>query len=508
MAAHETTSAAPITNAAAGMERFFDLTVDLLCIAGLDGVFRRVSPAWTTTLGWSTEELCSQPFLAFVHPDDVESTLAEVASLAEGAVTIEFENRYRCKDGSYRILSWNTAPDPATQTLYASAHDITARRQAEAALAAEQRRTELILDVAGEGIAGFDQAGRLTYANPAAGRIWGAPVPELIGRLGSEIAREIGADDRPVDGESPLAGVLRSRRAIELGTVIELVDGRRLPVDATVTPVRGADGEPAGVVVVVRDATERVRANLELERQAVALERSNQELQQFAYVASHDLQEPLRKIASYVQILEADYGDRLDDDGRQCIQFAVDGAHRMRTLIEDLLELCRAGADTMRPADCDTGAVVRAVIDDLAVSIAETDAVIEVGELPVVRGDDVQLRQVFSNLISNAIKYRSGHAPTIRLAATATREGWLFTVRDDGTGFKQEYGEQVFGMFQRLVSRRQAAGTGIGLAIVRKVVENHGGRIWVESSPGHGATFSFTLPPAAEQAPSRARRAA
>ncbi len=492
-------ASAPITDAAAGMDRFFDLTVDLLCIAGMDGVFRRVSPAWTTLLGWSAEELCSQPFMSFVHPDDVEATLAEVASLAEGAITIEFENRYRCRDGSYRILSWNTAPDPATSTLYASATDITSRREAEAALAAEKRRIELILDVAGEGIAEFDQDGRLTYANPAAGRIWGAPVEELIGRAGSEIARQIGDDHRPIDGETSLARVLRNGRAIEMGAVIERRDGVRLPVDATVTPVRGADDDPAGVVVVIRDASERVRADTELARQASALERSNQELQQFAYIASHDLQEPLRKIASYVQILEADYGDRLDDEGREYIQFAVDGAHRMRKLIDDLLELCRVNADTMRPADCDTSLSVCNAIDDLAVSIAESRAIIDCEELPVVRADHVQLRQIFVNLISNAIKYRSDAPPLIRIGATPTCDGWLFTVSDNGTGFKQEYVEQVFGMFQRLVSRRQAPGTGIGLAIVRKVVQNHGGRIWADSSPGHGSTFSFTLPAATDQ---------
>ena len=484
------------------LERFFDLSVNLLCIANADSTFRRVSPAFTTVLGWSAEELCARPFLSFVHPGDLEATLGVMATLTAGATTIDFENRYSCKDGSWRVLRWNSAPDTSSGLIYASAQDVTEQVESRAALAESKRWIEQILDMAGEGIVEVDAQGLFTYANPVACRLLGVGGDEIIGRSPFEIASVVEVDGVAADPEqTPMRRVLRSGGTGGGLIVLRRRDGTCVSLDVTVSSVPSTDGARNGAVSVMRDASERLRSQAVLAEQAAALERSNVELRQFAYVASHDLQEPLRKISSYVQILEEDYSDRLDDEGRECIAFAVDGALRMRQLIEDLLAVARVRVDNMSFGACDTAAIVAGVLDDLDAPIAESGAVVDVSGLPVVVGDAAQLRQVFQNLVSNAVKYRGAAAPVVRVAAEATAEGWLFSVADNGTGFAQEYAERVFGMFQRLVGRSQAAGTGIGLAIARKAVENHGGTIWAESEPGVGTTFRFTLPTRVRERP-------
>ena len=226
-----------------------------------------------------------------------------------------------------------------------------------------------------------------------------------------------------------------------------------------------------------------------------ALERSNHELEQLAYVASHDMQEPLRMVASYLQLVADRYQGRLDADADEFIGYAVDGAKRMQALINDLLAYSRLGtqARPFEPTDCN--AVVRTALHHLQVAIDESGAVIECGELPAVRGDATQLLQLFQNLLANAIKFhRPGVAPRVSLSAQAGAEGWRFAVTDNGIGIAPEYFERIFALFQRLHGRTEYPGTGIGLALCKKIVERHGGHIGVESEPGRGSTFWFTLP--------------
>jgi light-regulated signal transduction histidine kinase (bacteriophytochrome) len=224
------------------------------------------------------------------------------------------------------------------------------------------------------------------------------------------------------------------------------------------------------------------------------LQRSNAELEQLAYVASHDLQEPLRMVASYMQLLEQKYRGRLDAEAHEFIAFAVDGAKRMQALINDLLTYSRVGsaAVPMEPTDCNE--VIDRALDSLRLAIAESGAGIQRADLPVVLGNGAQLTQLFQNLLANAIKFR-GEQP-LRIGVYAEPEGpfWRFSVQDNGIGIEPEYFDRIFVMFQRLHSRSAYAGTGIGLAICKKIVERHGGRIWVESAPGRGAVFKFTLP--------------
>ncbi|GAA2215381.1 sensor histidine kinase [Nonomuraea monospora] len=234
----------------------------------------------------------------------------------------------------------------------------------------------------------------------------------------------------------------------------------------------------------------------DLDAQAVELRRSNAELEQFAYVASHDLQEPLRKVATFCQLLEKRYGEVLDERGKQYIRFAVDGATRMQVLINDLLRFSRVGRvyDDREPVEL--GETLDKVIDDLSAPIEEAGATFErPGKLPTVVGDSTMLRLLWQNLVSNAIKFHDpARAPLIRIGCEPDADGWEFSVADNGIGVEPEFADKIFVIFQRLHSREQYSGTGIGLAMCKKIVENHGGRIWLDTGYTGGARLCFTLP--------------
>ncbi|MBF0276322.1 MAG: hypothetical protein HQM13_00965 [SAR324 cluster bacterium] len=234
--------------------------------------------------------------------------------------------------------------------------------------------------------------------------------------------------------------------------------------------------------------------NRELEKRAEALERSNRELQQFAYVASHDLQEPLRMVVSYMGLLERRYQDKLDQDASEFIGFAVDGAKRMQQLIEDLLEYARVESRGKPFVPCDCTEIFNQVMIDLQNRIEESNAKVIQHGLPVVKADGSQLERLFQNLIGNAVKYNSNPVPEVKVAAEKRNNEWLFSVQDNGIGIAEEHFDRIFIIFQRLHTRNEYSGTGIGLTICQRIVERHGGRIWVESELGKGSTFLFTIP--------------
>ena len=271
-------------------------------------------------------------------------------------------------------------------------------------------------------------------------------------------------------------------------------DGQYLTVRLHPNLIRDPEGKVIGMRAALVDITEQKRADQILAAKVQELARSNAELEQYAYIASHDLQEPLRMISSYTQLLKRRYSGRLDRNADEFIDYAIDGAHRMQELIQDLLALSRLGTrgGQFQPTSADE-AVVKA-LSNLRASIVESAAEITREGLPNLVADSGQLVQLFQNLIGNAVKFRNGDAPRVHIQAKETQAHWQFSVADNGIGMDPQFADRVFQIFQRLHSRDQYPGTGIGLALCKKIVERHGGTIWFDSAPGAGTTFYFTIP--------------
>jgi PAS domain S-box-containing protein len=387
----------------------------------------------------------------------------------------------------------------------------------------------LITEKAADMIAVVDIHGHRIYNSPSYERILGYNPEELEATSSFE---QIHPDDR-VKVKEAAQETSRSGVGQRIEYRMRHVDGSWRVLESTASTILNADGKVDKLVIVNRDITARKRAEealqehkthleelvatrtaelrtaneqlqqdiserkqvqQELTRKVEELARSNAELEQFAYVASHDLQEPLRMVASYTQLLARRYRGRLDADADEFIAFAVDGASRMQQLIEDLLSYSRLTTRGKALAWTEAGAACKAAIRNLRESIKGSNAAVRVGPLPAVLADSSQLTALFQNLIGNAIKYRNERRPEIHVDAEPQGNEWTFSVQDNGIGIERQYWERIFQMFQRLHSRKDYPGTGIGLAVCKKIVERHGGRIWLESQPERGSTFLFTIP--------------
>jgi PAS domain S-box-containing protein len=337
----------------------------------------------------------------------------------------------------------------------------------------------------------IDRGGIVQRVNRAECALLGFAPEEMLGRpiwhfvVPEEQASSREAIRRKVSGEQPLAPFEREYRRRD-GTILTLEIHENL--------IRDRGGAVIGIRSTLLDVTERRKAERTLVRQAEELARSNAELEQFAYVASHDLQEPLRMVASYTQLLARRYQGKLGPDADDFIHYAVDGANRMRVLINDLLAYSRVVRQEKPPAPVDLSTVFHIVLGNLGKALEETGARVTAGELPVIHADEIQMIQLFQNLIGNGIKFRGPDPPVIRVEAERQENLWRFAVRDNGIGLDPKFSERIFVLFQRLHSRSEYPGTGIGLSVCKRIVERHGGRIWVESEPGRGATFLFTIP--------------
>ncbi|MEW6498465.1 MAG: PAS domain S-box protein [Cyanobacteriota bacterium] len=599
------------------LDSFFTFSLDLLCIAGLDGYFKRVNPAFEKTLGFKAEELLAMPFLDLVHPDDQAATLAEMQKLALGIPTIQFENRFRCKNGSYRWLAWTSRPLTSKGQLYAIGRDVTESKQMAATLQAAHQRLMFHVENSPLGVIEWDSEFRVLYWSKQAEKIFGWKAQEVIGKrlwdwrfIYEEDVELINQLTRQLIEGTQSCNVTQNRNYTKNGSVVycewynsvlfdelgNLVSLRSQVQDVTEqkqaeaalrknaqmlnlllehTPaaiamvdkdmkyqlvsrrwledynlseqdiiekshyeifpeipahwknihqrcVQGAvercdedlfvraNGEKQwlkweirpwasdagginGIIMVSEEITERRKAQEKLQQLNEELIQSNRDLEQFAYVASHDLQEPLRTVTSYAQLLARKYQGNLDAKADKYINYIVEGAARMQQLIEDLLEFSRVGtrAKQLVPTDCEN--LLNQVLENLKIAIAESRTRVTHDPLPTVMGDETQLIQLFQNLIGNAIKFRGEEVPRVYISVEQREKEWLFSIRDNGIGIETEYFDRIFTIFQRLHSKSEYPGTGIGLAVCKKIVERHGGHIWVESEPSAGTTFHFTI---------------
>jgi len=590
------------------LNQIFNFAPDIICIAGVDGYFKKVNPALCTLLEYSEEELLAMPYLKLVHPDDRQPTVTEVGNVFDGKPSMNFENRYITKSGKIKVLSWtatgasddsllfcvakdvtekkeledlfnkatalahigswemdvvkNTVywseiarqiheaepgyhpnmeaavnfykkginreiivktmesainvgtpgdvelqivtakgnlrwvriiveaefADGKCLRVYGSIQDIDVRKKAEIAgkQALEERNT--ILESIDDAFFAVDKHWKVTYWNNRAEKVLMVPRNKILNKnLWKVFSESIGSESYKKYHES-----LETNQAVHFEDYFEPLN-RWYEISAYPSV--------KGLSVYFKDITDRRLSetllrelNSNLKKQAKELAISNAELEQFAYVASHDLQEPLRMVTSFMTQLEKKYGDVVDDKGRQYIHFAVDGAKRMRQIILDLLDFSRVGRTEDDLEDVDFNKLLNEILALYRRQIEELDAKISFENLPVVQTYKTPIRQVLQNLVSNGLKYqKAGVSAVITISCKETKTHYQFSVKDNGIGIAPEYFEKIFIIFQRLHNKDEYSGTGMGLAIAKKIIENLGGKIWVESKEGKGSVFYFTL---------------
>ncbi|MGZ3820949.1 MAG: PAS domain S-box protein, partial [Mucilaginibacter sp.] len=590
------------------LNQIFNFTPDILCLANVNGYFKKVNPAMITLLEYDENELLTKPLLDFVHPNDKGKTNIELHNIIQGKPTYQTENRYITKSGKVKWLAWTTTQATLDGTIYCSAKDITEkkeladllykstslarigawevdlekrivhwsditreiletepdynpdieaaakfykegddrerlvkamqdavrygtpadmelkivtaqgntkwvrvlvetefldgtctrlygsfqdidiRKRAELASIQALEERNIILESIGDAFFAVDKNWTVTYWNNMAEKALGRPKNEVLDHdLWEVYADSIGSES-----------YRNYHKALETNTAIHFDDyyapiGKWYEISAYPSA--------SGLSVYFKDITDRKTAerqflelNENLRKHAKELAISNAELEQFAYVASHDLQEPLRMVTSFLTQLEKKYNPVLDDKGRQYIHFAVDGAKRMRQIILDLLEFSRIGRSNEDQENINLDQLIKEILALYRKQIEETHAKIVFAKLPDIQNYKTPVRQVFQNLISNSLKYQiQGKAPVITIDHLQTSTHWQFSITDNGIGIDPEYFDKIFIIFQRLHDKEEYSGSGMGLAIARKIVENLGGKVWVESSAGKGSTFYFTI---------------
>ena len=471
---------------------------DAMVVVNQDGEIVLLNVQAEKKFGYHRDELLGQKVKRIIPEGFAERLIADGTRSAAEALAqqigtgIELIGRRR--DGSEFPIEMMLSPLENAEGILVTVaiRDISVRRAAEKHLAQMEGRYRGLLEAAPDAMVVVNKGGEIVLLNVQAERKFGYHRNELLGQKMTNIIQEGFA-------ERLIADALRSAEdalAQQIGSGIELTgrrkDGSDFPIEIMLSPLESTDG--ILVTAAVRDITTRKKGEADLLNKMEELNRSNEELGQFAYIASHDLQEPLRMVASYTQLLSRRYKGKLDSDADEFIAFAVDGASRMQRLIQDLLTYSRVGTKGQDLLDTSSEEALKLALINLRGAITESGASVTHDPLPSVMADETQLTQLFQNLVGNAIKYQGSGIPRVHISAA--RNGgnkWIFSVKDNGLGIDPQYFDRIFGMFQRLHKREEFAGTGIGLAICKKIVERHGGSISVESQPGKGSTFHFAL---------------
>lgn len=461
---------------------------DAIFIKDLDRRYTLVNPAMAKLLGLPADQIIGKraddifdaEALAAIEQADGPAFLGEVNT---GTWTVNVAERRH----TFHVVEVPLRNDGGeVWSICGIVRDITVLKETEETL----REKVFLVESASSIISTADLEGKITYANPAFLCTWGYnSLDEVRGDhfsdhwLVSEIREEV---MEALLGEGTWFGEVKARRK----------DGAIFDVQVSAAAIKDGEGNVIGLMSSSIDITERKQAERALARRAEELARSNQELEHFAYVASHDLQEPLRIMASFSEVLQRRYGEQLDEKGVRYLNHIVEGATRMQALIRGLLTISRVGTHGKPLTKVASHAVLEEVLKDLQRVIASAGATITAEDLPQVLADRVQLSRLLRNLIGNALKFRGQAAPTVTISSQKIGHLIRFDIQDNGIGIDEKFHDRIFKMFQRLHTRETYEGNGIGLAVARKIVERHGGTIWLDSTPGSGTRFSFTLPSA------------
>ncbi|MGA7576682.1 MAG: ATP-binding protein [Desulfobaccales bacterium] len=386
-----------------------------------------------------------------------------------------------------------------TQTVAQLEEEVRNRQEAEEAIRAASAYARSLIEASLDPLVTISPEGKITDVNQATERATGIDRARLVGTDFSDYFTE------PAKAREGYRQVFSRGLVVDYPLTLRHASGRLLEVLYNAAIYRNEAGEVQGVFAAARDITERKRAEQELARlneeleqrvqeRTAELERSNRDLEDFAYISSHDLQEPLRKIANFSEMLARQYQGQLDEHGVRYFGYVTDGAKRMQDLINDLLNYSRVGRAEIPLTPASLEDILKGTLNDLHTVIKDSRAEISHEPLPALQVNPHQLGQLLQNLLTNAIKFHGGQPPRIHLAARQEDSEWVFSVRDYGIGFEPQYADGIFKVFKRLHSKEEYPGTGIGLAVCKKIVERHGGRIWAEAEPGRGATFYFTIP--------------
>jgi PAS domain S-box-containing protein len=469
----------------------FETTPECVKIVAPDGTLLQMNASGLSMIcASSAQAVIGRSVYDLVAPEDRERFREFNKRVCAGERdTLEFD--IIGLGGQRRHMETHAAPlkysDGSTVQLAVS-RDVSERKRVEQAV----HLLSAIVDSSDDAIISKDLNGVITSWNKSAERLFGYTAVEAVGQ---QVATLLIPADRQNEEPNILAKLRKGERVDHFETKRRRKDGTLIDISLTISPVKDARGTIIGASKIARDITDQIRSQQELEQANTSLTRSNADLEQFAYSASHDLQEPLRMVAAYSEMLRRKFENQLGATGDEYIGFVVEGARRMEQLLRDLRAYTQTSVanDGPSPVVSSDNAIERS-ITNLKAAIDESGAVIASDPLPPVRMHEFQLDQLFQNIIGNAIRYRSEERPRIHVGAEPEGDAWRFSIQDNGIGIDPQYKEQIFGIFKRLHTSSEYPGTGMGLAICQRIVERAGGRIWVESQPGRGSTFFFTLP--------------